>query len=58
MATVAAPRALNSVDVSANALYVDDTWREPFAKLRAVAPVSWREDSPFGAFQTDRKSVV
>ena len=50
MATVAAPRALNSVDVSANALYVDDTWREPFAKLRAAAPVSWREDSPFGGY--------
>ncbi len=50
MATVAAPRAINPVDVSANALYVDDTWRAPFARLRAEAPVSWREESPFGAY--------
>ena len=50
MATVATPRAINPVDVSANALYVDDTWREPFARLRAEAPVSWRADSPFGAY--------
>ena len=50
MATTAEPRALNPVDVSANALYVDDTWRAPFAQLRAEAPVSWREDSPFGGY--------
>ena len=43
-------RALNPVDVSANALYVDDTWRAPFAQLRADAPVSWREVSPFGGY--------
>ena len=46
MATTAEPRALNQTDVSANALYVDDTWRAPFAQLRAEAPVR------------DRKSVV
>ena len=50
MATQAPDRALNPVDVSANALYVDDTWREPFAQLRATAPVSWRADSPFGGY--------
>ena len=38
------------VDLSANALYVDDTWREPFARLRSEAPLSWREESPFGAY--------
>ena len=50
MATQTAARALNPVDVSANALYVDDTWRAPFAQLRAEAPVSWRADSPFGGY--------
>ena len=49
MATLAA-RAINRTDVSANALYVDDTWREPFAKLRAEMPVSWCPESPFGAY--------
>ena len=50
MATAALARALNPVDVSANALYVDDLWRAPFAQLREQAPVSWREDSPFGGY--------
>ena len=50
MATLASVRAINPVDVSANALYVDDTWRAPFAQLRAAAPVSWRDDSPFGGY--------
>ena len=49
MATLA-DRAINSVDVSANALYVDDTWRAPFAKLRGEMPVSWCPESPFGAY--------
>ncbi len=49
MATVAT-RAINPIDVSANALYVEDQWREPFAKLRAEMPVSWCPDSPFGAY--------
>lgn len=43
-------RPLNSVDVSLDALYVDDTWREPFAKLRAEMPLSWREESPYGGY--------
>ena len=49
MATLA-ERAINPVDVSANALYVEDSWREPFAKLRAEMPVSWCPESPFGAY--------
>ena len=49
MATAPA-RAINPIDVSANALYVDDTWRAPFAKLRAEMPVSWCPESPFGAY--------
>ncbi len=43
-------RPLTPVDVSQDVLYVEDTWREPFAHLRAEAPLSWREDSPFGAY--------
>ena len=47
---VTASRPINPVDVSADALYVEDTWRAPFAKLRAEMPVSWCPDSPFGAY--------
>ena len=43
-------RPLNPFDVSQDALYVQDTWREPFARLRAEMPLSWREESPFGAY--------
>ena len=43
-------RAISPFDVSANALYTEDTWREPFARLRAEMPVSWRPDSPYGAY--------
>jgi cytochrome P450 len=45
-----AARAINPVDVSDTALYTEDRWREPFAQLRAEAPVSWREDSPYGGY--------
>jgi cytochrome P450 len=43
-------RPLNPVDVSQDALYVENSWREPFARLRADMPLSWREHSPFGAY--------
>jgi cytochrome P450 len=43
-------RPLNPIDVSQDALYVEDTWREPFAMLRETAPLSWREESPFGPY--------
>ncbi len=43
-------RAINPTDVSANALYTEDTWREPFAFLRAEMPISWRPESPFGGY--------
>ena len=43
-------RAITPSDVSANVLYTEDTWREPFAALRATMPVSWRPDSPYGAY--------
>ena len=45
-----ADRAINRIDVSASALYVDDTWREPFTRLRAEMPVSWCPESPFGPY--------
>lgn len=50
MATIIEERAINPVDVSADALYVEDRWREPFARLRAEMPVSWCPDSPFGGY--------
>ncbi|MFM5917823.1 MAG: cytochrome P450 [Novosphingobium sp.] len=50
MATVLEHRPLNPVDVSQDALYVEDTWREPFSWLRENAPLSWREESPFGSY--------
>jgi cytochrome P450 len=43
-------RPINPIDVSQNALYVENRWREPFAKLRAEMPLSWREESPFGPY--------
>ncbi|MFM5884397.1 MAG: cytochrome P450, partial [Novosphingobium sp.] len=49
MATLA-DRPVNTVDVSADALYVEDTWREPFAKLRAEMPLSYCPESPFGPY--------
>jgi cytochrome P450 len=50
MASVIESRPINPFEVSANALYTEDTWREPFAKLRAEAPISWRPESPFGPY--------
>ena len=49
MAAVA-DRPITPVDVSQNALYVENTWREPFAQLRAEMPLSWRAESPFGGY--------
>ena len=43
-------RAINPYDVSADAIYTGDTWREPFTFLRAEMPISWRPESPFGGY--------
>ena len=43
-------RPLNPIDVSQDALYVENRWREPFAMLRDTMPLSWREESPFGPY--------
>lgn len=48
--TVEERRPQTPVDLSANALYVENTWREPFARLRKEAPLSWRAQSPFDAY--------
>ncbi len=52
MATLArsAAEAVDPFDVSRPELYRDDTWRAPFAKLRAEAPVHYVPDSEFGAY--------
>ncbi|WP_226016868.1 cytochrome P450 [Novosphingobium sp. FKTRR1] len=49
-ATLAHDRAISPYDVSENALYTQNTWRDPFAWLRANMPLSWRQDSPFGGY--------
>lgn len=51
MATVlAAARTIASFDISDVTLYVDDTWRAPFARLRAEMPVSWCAESAYGGY--------
>jgi cytochrome P450 len=52
MATLAAQpaRAIAPFDVSDVALYVEDTWRAPFAQLRAEMPLSWCPESPYGGY--------
>ena len=41
---------IDPLDVSRPELYADDTWREPFAKLRAEHPVYFCENSRFGPY--------
>lgn len=52
MATLArsAAETVDPFDVSRPELYRDDTWRAPFAKLRAEAPVHYVPESEFGAY--------
>jgi cytochrome P450 len=38
------------LDVSRAELYTNHLWHEPFARLRAEAPVYWCEDSKFGSY--------
>jgi cytochrome P450 len=42
--------AVDPLDVSRAELYRDDVWREPFAQLRAEAPVHKVEHSDFGPY--------
>jgi cytochrome P450 len=49
MATLAA-RPINPFDFGQDRLYVENSWREPFAQLRAEMPLSWRPESPFGPY--------
>ncbi len=41
---------VEKIDVTDPALYVDDTWRPWFERLRAEAPVHHCADSPFGPY--------
>jgi cytochrome P450 len=41
---------ITPIDVSANALYVEDTWRLPFEQLRREMPVSYCPESPYGPY--------
>ncbi|WP_128893349.1 cytochrome P450 [Erythrobacter sp. HKB08] len=51
MATAAKEgRAIAPVDVSREALYVEDSWREPFKLLRREMPVSYCPESPYGPY--------
>ncbi len=43
-------RPATPVDVSDNLLYVEDSWREPFAMLRRDMPISYRAESPYGPY--------
>ena len=43
-------RPMTPIDLSDNALYTENRWHAPFAELRRTAPLSWREESPFGSY--------
>ena len=51
MSVLSEPAAeLDAIDVSDPALYLNDTWHEPFARLRRDDPVHFCADSPFGPY--------
>lgn len=52
MATVLSPDTmdLDTLDVSKAELYANDTWQEPFRKLRAEEPIHYCNDSKFGPY--------
>ena len=51
MATTAADeRAIAPFDVSDERIFVEDSWHEQFARLRAEMPVSYCPDSAFGPY--------
>lgn len=43
-------RPITPIDLSENALYTENRWHTPFARLRKTAPLSFRQDSPFGPY--------
>ena len=47
---VVEPRAVDPFDMSRAELYRDDTWREPFRRLRAEAPIHFVPESEFGPY--------
>ena len=44
------PAAITPIDVSDDSLYTGNRWQEPFSRLRAEMPVSFRSDSPYGPY--------
>ncbi len=62
MATMArpVPAAGDPFDMSRAEIYAADSWREPFAHLRATAPVYYCADSEFGPYWSvsSYKSIV
>jgi cytochrome P450 len=46
----APPQPLSAIDVSDPAIYEQDTWRPPFARLRREAPVHYCADSRYGPY--------
>ncbi|MFZ9395524.1 MAG: cytochrome P450 [Erythrobacter sp.] len=50
MASTALDRPLAHCDVSDAALYVEDRWQEPFARLRREMPLARHPDSAYGPY--------
>src|SRR5690242_8431517 len=43
-------KAVDPLDVSRPELYRDDTWQEPFRRLRAESPIHYTPESDYGAY--------
>lgn len=43
-------RPVTPIDLSENTLYTENRWHAPFTELRKTAPLSFREESPFGPY--------
>lgn len=50
MASVVQDRPIAHLDVSDDALYVEDRWQEPFHRMRSETPLAWHPDSPYGPY--------
>ena len=49
-AAISDSQPLEEIDVSDPALYMNDTWQAPFARLRREDPVHYCAESPFGPY--------
>ncbi|WP_379549598.1 cytochrome P450 [Erythrobacter sp. W53] len=50
MASQSIQRPTADIDLSDNALYVEDRWQTPFAKMRKETPLAWHSDSDYGPY--------